>query len=236
MTIDERLTVIITGGTKGLGKQLSLNLGNRGHRIVAIYRSDDEAARILRDDFERLGILGECVRCNIAEENIPISLTDVANLMLINNACPAFVPRPFHLTPVEQFLEQWSTMVQGAVRCIKTVLPDMVRQKGGVVAMILSRALFVPHPKGFSAYLGAKSALRDLCEALAAEYADRGIKFLSISPGFMRTSLTEEWPENLIRALSDAEPSSDSPEVIAARTADLLLAQGLRGRGENYFV
>ena len=77
-------------------------------------------------------------------------------------------------------------------------------------------------PRGFAAYAAAKAALRSFTESLAAEYVARGVKVFSVSPGFMRTPLTDDWPAAMREAVM-AGSMVEEPGAVADRVVALAL-------------
>lgn len=226
-----RRVVVITGGTQGLGRALAFVFGQSGYAPICIYHAHTIAADALAVDFHRLGIDGRCVQADIAMDFPALAEIDSGPITLINNACPPFAPTPFHLVDPTEVQRGLDVMVTGSVRATQSLLKPMLRQ-GGTVINILSQVTNGVPPKGFAGYVAAKYALMGLGRALAAEYGDRGIRVLSVSPGFMRTALTAEWPASAIAAHSEAL----DPDVVAHRVLALAEDATLPHRGENYVI
>jgi NAD(P)-dependent dehydrogenase (short-subunit alcohol dehydrogenase family) len=91
-----------------------------------------------------------------------------------------------------------------------------------------------PTPKGFAAYLTAKHALRGLTLALAAEYAERGVRVFSVSPGFMDTPLTKRWDSRLREIIRANSLHVSDPIQAAKRLVELVDNKTAVGQGEDY--
>jgi NAD(P)-dependent dehydrogenase (short-subunit alcohol dehydrogenase family) len=110
----------------------------------------------------------------------------------------------------------------------------MLRKGSGVIVNVLTSAIDGQTPKGFAAYVTAKYALRGLTLALAAEYAERGIRIFSVSPGFMDTPLTQKWDSRLREIIRTNSSRLTEPIEAAKRLLELVTDETTPGRGEDY--
>lgn len=233
--------VVITGATKGLGRALSLEFANGGFEVVGLYRADAVAADNLRAEFAAKNLRGAFVKQDITEDGVWTEFDEAMksktgkHLTVIANACLPFVPKPFHLTDWSEFAEQASVSVKGAYLFLKRLLPAMSKARRGNVVTVLTAALDSP-PKGFAAYLSAKSALQGLTKSIAAEYNARGIRVFSVSPGFMETSLNENWSDHLKTLIYANGAGAQSPTETAKQIFALSENYEIAGQGENYTV
>lgn len=213
---------VITGGTKGLGRALSLRFGRAGYSVVAIFHSDDPAARNLERELQGAGISGLALRHDVATEGLAAKLAavpgfaDATSYTLIHAACAPFSPKPLHLLG-QELEEQFRTAVVGGLLTAQAMLRFMVRRKRGTIVEILSTAVGDTAPKGFLAYVSAKYALLGLSKCLDAEYAHLGIRVLTVSPGFMNTSLTAGWDPSLRAAIAAHQGGAEDPAHVADR-------------------
>lgn len=233
-------TVVITGATQGLGRALALKFAVAGYKVVGIYAHKDEAATTLRTELDAVApyatvVLKHDIRNDDPELWQRDEILNAANLILINNAWPPFIPKPFHQTDWAEVNAGWEVGFQGAWRCVQALIRPMVRAGGGTIVNVLSQAVSGNPPKGFSTYLPAKHALAGMTFALAAEYADRGLRVFSVSPGFMQTPFTAAWDSRLVEAITSAKPPED-PAEIACKIQTLIVSPDTLGRGENYMV
>jgi 3-oxoacyl-[acyl-carrier protein] reductase len=233
--------VVITGATKGLGRALSLEFANAGYEVLGLYRADATAANDLAAEFAAKNFRGIFIKQDIAADGdwaeFDALLKNKADrhLTVIANACPPFVPKPFHLTEWSEFGEQTNVNVKGAFHLLKRLLPSMAKARRGNVIAVSTAALDSP-PKGFAAYLTAKSALEGLTRTVAAEYNARGIRVFSVSPGFMETSLTSGWSEHLKTLIYADGAGAQSPDENAKKIFALTEDSETAGQGENYLL
>lgn len=232
-------TVVITGGTKGLGRETSLAFAKAGHRVLALYASDTQAASQTQAALDEISP-GNCVvRHDITSEdpffwNRP-EILEAESLVLIHNACAPFAPVPMHQLQWRDVERNLGVAVKGAWLCAQGLIRPMLKKGNGVIINVLSSAVEGMPPKGFAAYVTAKHALRGLTLATAAEYGSRGVRVLSVSPGFMETSLTGAWDERFRDAIRSASRATD-PAQAARRMVELVENSVIPGSGEDYPV
>ena len=235
----KRHTVVVTGATKGLGRATALAFAGAGHRVVGFYSTDDSMAETLRQELSAIGAGFQVIKHDITREDAGLwarpEIQQSESLVLINNAWTAFTPKPLHLTRWEDFEAALNVGLRGSLLCSQALLRPMVRTGRGTIVNILTTALQCIPPRGFSAYVSAKHALRGLTLALAAEYAGKGIRCFSVSPGFMVSALTAGWDARLIEAIRGSGPVTDS-DAAARRILELVEAPATPGRGEDYVV
>ena len=225
---------VITGGTRGLGRALSLAAARAGMDVLAVYRSNESAAQALLQ--EGVGLPGriQCVRHDLAGPDFPAP-PGTGSLVFIHAAAAPFRPSSLHLLANEDFQEQWRTAVLGLVNGLRALLRPMVRAGGGTVVIVLTSALDEAPPKGFAAYSAAKAALRELARSLGAEYSAQGVRTLCDSPGFMETGFTAAWGERFCDAVRTNQAGGAlEPEAVAARIWQLINDPSLPAQGENY--
>jgi len=233
-------TAIITGGTKGLGRETVLAFGRAGYCVLALYSTDEDAALALRADLAIANIAGAVVRHDVCSDGTALwsrpEILEAESLTLVNNACATFSPLPMHQLGWADFEKNFQVAVKGAWTCSQSVIRLMVRHKRGTMINVLSSAIEGFPPKGFAAYVTAKHALRGFTLALAAEYAPRGIKIFSVSPGYMETPLTQGWDGRIRETISSVSSRITVPAAAAARMVVLAEDVATPGEGENYPV
>jgi 3-oxoacyl-[acyl-carrier protein] reductase len=231
---------LITGGTKGLGREIALTFGRAGYEIVALYSSDERAAEELKNAFAHAKIEGSVVRQDVTLEESTLwsenNIQEAQSLTLIHNACAPFSPVPLHQLDWSDVEDSFQVAVKGAWICTQALIRPMLRKGSGAIVNVLTSALGEQTPKGFAAYLTAKHALRGLTLALAAEYAERGVRVFSVSPGFMDTPLTNRWDSRLRDIIRANSSRVTEPDAAAKRILELVTGETAPGRGEDYPV
>ena len=241
MTETMRGTAVVTGGTKGLGGGVSLELARAGYEVLALYRRDAAAAGKLDESLSREGLRGRSLQYDVTE-GVPddefwarTEIVEASSLVLVHNAVAAFSPKPFHLLAWDDFVRAHDVAVRGLWLCASGLLRPMLRMGGGTIVAVLTSGLGDAPPKGFADYLTAKAGQGALLRSLSAEYAGRGLRTLSVRPGFMNTSLTEGWHPALQAAMRKSVSITD-PAAVAARILALMDDATLPAAGESYDV
>ena len=233
-------TVIITGGTKGLGRETALAFARAGCFVVALYASDESAAQEFGSILAESGLAGVALKHDVCSQDAKIwsrvEIQTADYLTFIHNACAAFAPAPMHQLTWQDFEKNHLVAVKGAWECSQPLLRLMLRRRTGTIINILSAVIEGAPPKGFAAYATAKHALRGFTLALAAEYAARGVKVFSVSPGFMDTPLTRQWDDRLRQIISAHSERLTIPATAASRIVELAQSANTPGEGENYPV
>lgn len=222
-------TAIISGGTRGLGRCLSLVFGRAGFHVVSLYSRDLAAAQALEKTFADDAIEG--VVCKRDE----IRCDETSELVLINNAVAPFEPKPFRLWNRKELQEQLETSLFLSHGLCEEFLPQMVSQKRGTIVNILSSVVTQPAAKGYLGYSIGKHALLGLSKTLSAEYSRLGVKVFSVCPSFMETSLTKAWNELIRRSLAQAAPPQ-AVEEVARFILEKVQDETTQGTGEDYAV
>jgi NAD(P)-dependent dehydrogenase (short-subunit alcohol dehydrogenase family) len=189
---DDDRTVLITGGTDGLGKAMALLFAERGYRVFAAGRSAERRAEIDGIAAEkRLPI--ETLELDVTDDD---SVQNAANMVLqktghidvlINNAGVAYVGTVEDLT-MENWHRQFETNFFGVVRMTQAVIPHMRERKKGRIVLISSVAGLVTAPAQGS-YSATKHALEALGNALRNELYSFGIQTILVEPGFIKTGI-----------------------------------------------
>lgn len=187
-------TVLITGGTDGLGKAAALMLAGRGWRVFAAGRSTEKRAQMDALARERqLPIesveMDVCSDASVAAAVRTVIERAGALDTLINNAGVGYVAAVEDLR-LEDLRAQFETNFFGVVRVTQAVLPHMRERRRGRILMISSVAGLIVPPT-YGAYSGSKFALEGLSNALRLEVAPFGIQVVLVEPGYIITSFQQ---------------------------------------------
>lgn len=178
---------VVTGASGGLGLAISQHLRAIGASVVQadISYPDNPA--------EADGVL--TVHCDIAD---PASISAMAELtrarfgacdVLVNNAAITASPMALEAFPIELWDRIFSVNLRGALLCAQALVPLMFERQAGSIVNVASIAAQVPTRVG--AYGPTKAALRALTHQMAVEWGPRGVRANSVSPGMIRTPLSE---------------------------------------------
>lgn len=194
-------TVLITGGSRGIGAACVRRFVEGGDSVYFFYRSNDAAAEQLS---AQTGAVA--VKCDVSDKTaVAKAFETLPNFdVLVNNAGIAGFSLFQDLTE-----EQWETMMQihlgGTFRCSKAVLPGMIAQKSGCIINISSMWGQV----GAScevAYSAAKAGVIGLTKALAKEVGPSGIRVNCVAPGVIDTDMNAALTQEALAELAEETP------------------------------
>lgn len=182
---------LITGASRGLGRNMALHLAKRGIHIIGTYRSGVAEAETLKQEIEALG--GKAAM-------LSLDITDIANYQtfantlkndfdrerfdfLINNAGNGLFANFVDATE-EQFASLVATHLRGPIFLSQKLLPLM--QDGGRILNVSSGFVRFTLP-GYSVYAAVKAALEVMTRYMAIELGSRQIRVNAIAPGAIAT-------------------------------------------------
>jgi enoyl-[acyl-carrier protein] reductase III len=192
-------TFLITGGTRGIGRAISLGFARAGASVVANYVRDVRSAEQLIQDAGLEGFLIELWRADLTS---PKGLQQMETFIektglrfdgLVHCAATG-VHKPIGDLSVRHFEWTFSLNVLAFLNVFKLMLPHFAPQSSVVVLSSRGSAVAVPY---YAVVGSSKAAVESLARSMAAEYAPRGVRVNILRPGAV---LTDAW-----RALPDAE-------------------------------
>lgn len=189
----ENKVAIVTGSTMGIGKAIARLFLAEGAYVVLNSHRYDEAAAVISQEIDAERAL--FIQADVSDAAAMQSLVDQAVArfgrvdVLVNNAGMDVFTDPLEMTP-EQWKHCFDVDLNGAWNTIRAALPTMLEQGTGNIVNIASVHGHKIIPGCFP-YPVAKHALIGLTRALGIEYAARGIRVNSISPGLIMTEAIE---------------------------------------------
>jgi NAD(P)-dependent dehydrogenase (short-subunit alcohol dehydrogenase family) len=183
-------SVVITGGSRGLGLEIARILTAEGASLTLIARDEDELSRARRA-LEGIGGPVLTVRCDVAQlPDVEAALRQVVDhhgrLDVLINCAGVIQVGPMEHMALDDYEAAMNVHFRGPLHTILTALPYMRRQHGGRIVNIASIGGKVPVPH-LAPYVASKFALVGLSSSLRAELADDDILVTTVSPGLMRT-------------------------------------------------
>jgi 3-oxoacyl-[acyl-carrier protein] reductase len=215
-------TAVVTGGSRGIGRAIALELARSGHDVVVTCRADlaraEETALLVRETGRRAFAVQADVRkpeeVKALAERVGTELGGadvlVNNAGIIKDALFPFMKE-----------EDWDAVLdidlKGAFRVTKALLRSMLHRKWGRIVNIVSVSGIAGHP-GQTNYSAAKGGLIAFTKALALEMATHGITVNAVAPGLIDTEiiahLKEEARQEFVRRIPMAR--FGTPEDVAA--------------------
>ncbi|MBR2474268.1 MAG: 3-oxoacyl-ACP reductase FabG [Clostridia bacterium] len=198
-------TVLISGGTRGIGRACAELFLNNGYNVAVIYKSNDEAAAQLRD---KLGIYAVKADVSVSED-VKKAVGAVAERfgsvdVLINNAGISHIGLIQDVSDGD-FRRVMDTNLSGAFYMCREVAPMMISAKSGRIINIGS--VWGNHGASCEAvYSASKAALRGLTSSLAKELGPSGITVNCVEPGVIETDMNACFDKETLSALANETP------------------------------
>lgn len=198
---------VVTGASRGIGRQIALVLAEEGADIV-INGTNADLLDSVRREIEALGRLcvsvpGDVSRPETAERLAETARREFGRIdILVNNAGVNDRTRTAQLTN-----ESWQRVIDinlnGTFYMCHAVLPLMVEKKSGCIVNITSANGVTPHPNAAPSYGASKAAVTYLTKHFALEYASSGIRVNAVQCGPISSEMTDQWtPEYRAQSLS----------------------------------
>ena len=193
-------TAIVTGGSRGIGRAVCLELAKGGANVVLCYAGNEGAANDTVAACEALGAKALAVRCNVADAGEVKDLVDTAVKtfgrvdILVNNAG---ITRDGLLMTMkeEDFDAVVATNLRGTFLAMRAVARPMMRQRYGRIVN-LSSVVGLRGNAGQVNYAASKAGVVGMTKSLAKELASRNVTVNAVAPGFIETDMTAAMPES----------------------------------------
>src|SRR3954466_5032958 len=176
-------TVIVTGGTGGLGAAVTRTLLDDGWRVVVPWFDERELKRV--EEHDRL----ELVQADLTDPDSAknVGATAGHSLRALVNLVGGFaMGRRVHETPVEDFEQQLRLNLRPTYLMAAAAIPVLLDAGGGAIVCCSSRAAVQPFP-GAAGYITAKAAVLAFVDVLHAEYASDGVRANAVMPSIIDT-------------------------------------------------
>ncbi len=228
-------TVIVTGGSKGIGAAVVKAFLNRGYSVVANSRSISRSDLALVPNLALVdGDIGDAAT---AEEVTRKAIDNFGSIdHLVNNA-GIFEAKPFTDYTAEDFHRFVSTNVEGFIFVTQLAVKQMLAQDTGGSVTTITAALVNNPIAGIPASIPmlTKGGLDAITLSLANEYAKKNIRFNAVAPGVVNTPMHNGNPKDFLKTLSPmgtiAEPEDVADAVIYLAEADYVTGEVLHVDG-----
>jgi 3-oxoacyl-[acyl-carrier protein] reductase len=200
-----RLVALVTGGGRGIGRAISLELAKSGYDIVLTFRTDRMAAEETVERIHQAGARGEAVCFDVAEreeteKQIEGLFTRHESIdVLVNNAGET-ADSLFALMSFEEWRRVLDTALQGFFNVTKPVLKKMISRRKGSIVTLSSVSARLGH-RGQTNYAAAKAGLEGASRSLASEVARLGIRVNVVAPGLIATEMLQGLPVEMIKQI-----------------------------------
>lgn len=190
-------TVLVTGGSRGLGKEICFAFAQEGSNVAFTYNSDKAAAeQVIREIEETYPIKAQCYKCDVcSEEEVSKLYQEVIESfgtldILVNNAgiCPISLIK-------DMSLDEWSSVISTNLTGVFLTCREMVnhliqQKKTGRIVNVASQAAYNGSKRGKTHYAASKGGVISFTNSLAKEVASEQIFVNGVAPGMLYTEMT----------------------------------------------
>lgn len=224
--------VIVTGGSRGIGRAAALAVAARGYTVVVGYVSNKAAADGVVGKIEGRGGKAVAVKCDVGSESDIVSLFNKADEAgplhaLVNNA--GIVDRSARLDEMsaERLSRMMHVNVVGSMLCAREAVKRLSTKhggKGGVIVNLSSRAGVLGAPGQYVDYAASKAAIDTFTIGLGRELGTEGVRVVGVRPGLIDTEIHASGGDALARHAANTVPMQrvGTPEEIANAVVWLL--------------
>lgn len=196
MTDSKSKIALVTGGSRGLGKDMALSIAKKGIGVILTYNSKKDEALAVVSQIEKLGVKAAALQLNVGDtKSFDAFIGELKNVLhnifntdkfdfLINNAGMGLAIPSFAETTEEQFDELMNVHFKGTFFLTQKSLPYL-NDNGGIIN--LSSGLTRFSYAGAGAYASMKGGIEVLTRYLAKELGVRGINVNTVAPGAIAT-------------------------------------------------
>jgi uncharacterized protein len=218
--------VLVTGGSRGLGRSLTTRLADRGSVTVICGRTEKDLAAAAADIEGCSYVVADVTRKDDVQRLFLTILERFGSIdLLINNAGTGLYG-PFLEASEEDLDFVMSVNLKGAFLCAQAAARIMRDQGEGCILNVLSGAAEAAF-ENLSVYCASKHALAGLTKSMRLELEPLGIRVLSVQPGYIRTGFFDDFP-NGYQIPADAQPPDRVAEAIITLLEESPTRRGAR--------
>jgi 3-oxoacyl-[acyl-carrier protein] reductase len=218
MTTDSTLKpAIVTGGSKGIGQAICVELAQRGYYTIVNFHSDQQGAEqtlaMIREQAGQGEICRLDVRDGEAVEGIVAELSErLGGIDILVNNAGIIADGLFMMMSPERWQSVIDTNLGGFYNMTRPVLEQMVRQRRGAIVSISSVSSRMIS-RGQANYSAAKAGLNAASAVIAAEVARLGIRVNVVAPGLIETDMIKNAPKDQIKSMIPMNRAGRPEEV-----------------------
>ena len=222
MTDENKKNVLVTGGSRGIGRSTCLKFAKMGMNVVVNYKSNNEAAMNVVNEIANMGSKGLAIMADVANpENVESMFKEISETfgdidILVNNAGIINDGLLMRMSN-EAWNEVITTNLGGAFYCTKAAIRSMMRKRWGRIINVVS-VIGIEGNIGQANYAASKGGLIAFSKSIAKEVASRNITVNAVAPGYISTDIVEGISEEVQAIIMSriAQGRLGSPEEVAS--------------------
>lgn len=240
----ENKVALVTGGSRGIGREIALGLSQKGINVAITYNSNANKAEEVVEEIKKNGVNAIAIKGNSSiEEDVNSIVKNVEEELgtidiLVNNAG---ITKDNLLMRMKS--EDWDDVLnvnlKGVFLCTKAVIRGMMKKKYGKIINIAS-VVGINGNAGQANYSASKAGVIGFTKTMAKELASRGIRVNAIAPGFIQTDMTDvlkdEIKDELVKniplgSLGSPRDISNLVNFLASKESDYITGEVIKVDG-----
>lgn len=203
-------TVLVTGASRGIGREVALAYANAGANVVVNYTSNPERAEAVVTEIKALGVNAMAIACDVSDDAAVEAMAETIEStfypvdILVNNAG---VTKDGLLIRMKD--SDWDQVMdinlKGTYLCTKHFGKRMLKRKSGNIVNVTS-VVGITGNAGQANYSASKAGVIGFTKSIAKEFAGRQIRVNAVAPGFIATDMTEKLSEEVVASYKKAIP------------------------------
>lgn len=225
-------TAIVTGASKGIGKQIALKFAQEGANVAFTYLSSVEKGQALEQELSALGIKAKGYKSDASDYK---SAEDLANQVvidfggfdiLVNNAG---ITKDGLLMRMSE--EQWDSVINVNLKSVfnltKAALKTLMKNKNGSSIINITSVVGERGNAGQSNYAASKAGIIGFTKSVALELGSRNVRSNALAPGFIETEMTHDLSPEIIKNWTDGIPMKRAGRADEVANVAVFLASDL---------
>mgnify|MGYP000873568869 FL=1 len=220
MSLKDKIA-LVTGGTRGIGREIAVTLAKEGANVAITYTSNEEKAFMVLEEIKTNGVNAIAVKANVVNNDEVLNMVKTVEEelgtidILVNNAG---ITKDNLLIRMSE--EDWDSVLdvnlKGVFLCTKAVARTMMKKRYGKIINI-SSIVGLSGNIGQGNYSASKAGVIGFTKSMAKELASRGVRVNAIAPGFIETDMTNILKEEIKNEMIKSIPlnSFGKPKDIA---------------------
>tara|TARA_A100001037_G_scaffold225081_1_gene202992 strand:- start:2924 stop:3679 length:756 start_codon:yes stop_codon:yes gene_type:complete len=220
---------LVTGGSRGIGKQIAKDLAELGADIAINYNNSKQAALLVKNEITNNNGKAEIYQCNVGNNSAVNEMMNtiqkqMGNINILINNAGISRERTVRNMSLDEWEEVINTNLNSVFYCSQSVIPQMIENKKGTIINIASLLGQIGNI-GLANYSASKGGVLAFTRGLALELARYNITVNSICPGWIKTDMTDRIPEQLKEGILSSIPLKKfgEPEDISEMVSYLIL-------------
>ena len=229
---------LVTGATRGIGKQIAITLAKEGYDIALNYRKENDELTNIKKEIENQNVKCLCVKGDVSnfedcESFVKETINEFGSIdVLVNNAG---ITKDMLLMRMkkEDFQDVIDVNLIGTFNVTKNVIPYMIKARSGRIINI-SSVVGVSGNAGQTNYAASKAGIIGFTKSLAKEVASRNILVNAVAPGFIETNMTDVLKDEIkdeiaksipLKRMGNAEDVANVVKFLASSDSSYITGQ-----------